>query len=135
MEYSSEGFSVLRKVPETGMYRYYIFYNDYNSYERQRWTIFHEIGHIYLGHHLPDCTLTRDEQESEANFFAKYSIAPPPLINTAKCDSPWEIAATFFVSEQASVYIFIYFQKWLNYGPPDYEEYELEMLSQFGIAA
>ncbi len=40
MEYSSEGFSVLRKVSETGMYRYYIFYNDFNSYERQRWTIF-----------------------------------------------------------------------------------------------
>ena len=76
-----------------------------------------------------------DEQEAEANFFAKYSIAPPPLINTAKCESPWEIAARFFVSEQASVYIFIYFQKWLTYGPPDYEEYELEMLSQFGIAA
>ena len=50
MEYSSDGFSVLRQMPDTGMYRWFIFYNDFNSNQRQRWTIFHEIGHIYLGH-------------------------------------------------------------------------------------
>lgn len=135
MEYSSEGFSVLRKQPDTGMFRYYIFYNDYNSIARQRWTVFHEIGHIYLGHHCPDCILSEEECESEANFFAKYCIAPPPLVNVAKCEGPWDIANTFIVSDSASGFIFIYFQKWLQYGPREYEDFEIQLLHQFGIAA
>jgi len=67
MEFSSDGFSVLRKITETGMYRWFIFYNDFNNKQRQRWTIFHEIGHIYLGHFECD-DLTEEEMEAEANF-------------------------------------------------------------------
>jgi hypothetical protein len=135
MEYSSEGFSVLRKQPNTGMFRYYIFYNDYNSIERQRWTIFHEIGHAYLGHHCSNCTLSEEECEREADFFADYCIAPPPLINIAMCADPCDVANTFIVSEFASIFIFVDFQNWLQSGPREYEDYEIKLLHQFGVAA
>jgi len=86
-------------------------------YERQRRTILHETGHIYLGHFEPNCQLTYGEKEAEANFFAKYSIAPPPLINYANCSCPKDVANRFHVSSQAYIYLFDYYQKWLQFGP------------------
>lgn len=133
MQYSPDGFSTIYHNPNTRMYEWYIFYNDYNCFQRQRWTIFHEIGHIYLGH-FEDDFMTYEEKESEANFFAKYSIAPPPLINITDCKSPSDIADNFYVSGEASVYIFTYFQKWKNYGPLEYEPFEIKMLEQFHVA-
>lgn len=133
MQYSSDGFSSIRKNPYTGMYEWFIFYNDFNSLPRQRWTIFHEIGHIYLGH-FEDYTMSDAQKESEANFFAKYSIAPPPLINMVECESATDVAAMFYVSGEASVYIFSYFQKWKYYGEPEYEPFELELLQLFNVA-
>lgn len=99
-----------------------------------RWTILHEIDHVYLGHHdNPDNRLNTFE-ELEANFFAKYSIAPPPLINVAKCTSPDDVAATFDVSDEASFNIFDYYKKWMQFGPIDYELFEIEMLQLFHAA-
>lgn len=133
MEFSSDGFSVLRKMPDTGMYRWFIFYNDFNNKQRQRWTIFHEIGHIYLGHFECD-DLSDEEKEAEANFFAKYSIAPPPLVNIAKCECPWDVAVVFDVSGEASMYLYSYYQKWMQYGPREYEPFELQMIEMFQAA-
>lgn len=133
MQHSPDGFSTIYKNPNTGMYEWYIFYNDFNCIQRQRWTIFHEIGHIYLGH-FEDDFMTYVEKEAEANFFAKYSIAPPPLINIANCESPMDIAESFYVSGEASVHIYTYFQKWKNYGPLEYEPFEVKMLEQFHVA-
>ncbi len=101
-----------------------------------RWTIFHEIGHIYLGHHdnpEPDANQTVIE-EAEADFFAKYTIAPPPLVNVAKCESPMDLLICFNVSGQASVFLFDYYRKWKLYGPIEYEPFELEMLQLFQAA-
>ncbi len=133
MQYSPDGFSTIYQNPHTRMYEWYIFYNDYNCIQRQRWTIFHEIGHIYLGH-FEDDFMTYGEKEAEANFFAKYSIAPPPLINIANCKSPMEIADSFYVSDEASTHIFAYYQKWKNYGPIEYEPFEVKMLELFHAA-
>ena len=36
----------------------------------------HEVGHYALGH-----IKEGDEEEAEAEFFAKYALAPPPLIH------------------------------------------------------
>ena len=74
------------------------------------------------------------QKESEANFFAKYSIAPPPLINIMDCTSPSDIASAFYVSGEASVYIFSYFQKWKYYGETEYEPFEMELLQLFSVA-
>ncbi len=70
--------------------RYYIFYNDVRkSYERIRFTVTHEIGHICLGH--LELKETRhhgelsEEQykilENEANAFARNVLAPASYVN------------------------------------------------------
>lgn len=66
-EASEDGFFYEEKGRE------YIYYNDIDrGYERQNWTILHEIGHIVLDH-----VGHGEKEEDEANFFAKYAIAPP----------------------------------------------------------
>ncbi len=58
MEVSQDGFFMEQNGTE------YIFYNDMGRcYERQNWTILHEIGHIVLDH-----TGHSDQEEDEANF-------------------------------------------------------------------
>lgn len=69
---------------------YIITYNDLRKPERVYWTLAHEFGHYYLGHHketdrstLSRITLTEDEYnlfEQEADFFARFLINPPSLI-------------------------------------------------------
>ena len=131
---SADGCSEYLLNDATGMYEYHIYYNDIDfGKKHQRWTVLHEIGHIYLGHH--DMDISYERAESEANYFAKYSIAPYPLINHAKCEDPWEISDTFNVSWEASVYIYESFQKWMVYGPPEYVENEKKILALFHVAA
>lgn len=129
-----DGFSRVELNQETQMYQYVIYYNDFANPGRMRWTILHEIGHIYLGHHDNHFNINQAMEEAEADFFAKYSIAPPPLINVAKCECPMDIYNTFKVSRQASSYLFDYFTKWKKYGPMDYEPFEIEMLVLFNAA-
>lgn len=130
MNISMDGFHVLVEDKVSGMFMWVIFYNDENSHERQRWTILHEIGHIRLDH-----TQESELAEAEANFFAKYSIAPPPLIHYAQCDDYIDVAVKFDLSIQATYYSMCYYHKWLQYGPADYEPVEIRMLELFGLAA
>ena len=132
MTQSPDGYSGYEMNEDTGMYEYFIYYNDFMGRQRQRWTILHEIGHIYLGHH--DMDLPYNLAEAEANYFAKYSIAPYPLINITKCEDPWMISDTFDVSFEASCYIFKSFQKWKVYGPIEYVPVELQLLQLFHAA-
>lgn len=83
MDISVEGYSQVEENPVTGMYEYVIYYNDMNfDINHQRFTIFHEIAHCYLGHHDEEQNTWNEQiEEAEANFFAKYAMAPPPLIN------------------------------------------------------
>lgn len=86
----------------------YIFYNDNDrSYERQNWTILHEIGHIVLDH-----TGHSEHEEDEANFFAKYAIAPPVLIHKIGAESPYDIYETFDISLEAAFYAYDYYLTW-----------------------
>ena len=129
-----DGFSRVVYNPWTGLYNYVIYYNDAQTNEgRLRWTIFHEIGHIYLGHHdNPDDSLSEIE-EAEADFFAKYAIAPPPLISAADCKDMWDVQGIFRTSAQAAEYIYDYYRKWLQYGPQGFLPFEVILLKQFNI--
>jgi Zn-dependent peptidase ImmA (M78 family) len=86
----------------------YIYYNNIKkSYKRQNMTILHEIGHCVLDH-----TGHSEKEEAEANFFAKYAIAPPPLIHRIGATSPFDIYCAFDISEEASKYAYEYYITW-----------------------
>lgn len=106
-----------------------IYYNDSVSYERMNMTILHEIGHCVLDHQGES-----EVEEAEANFFAKYAAAPPPLIHRIKPQSPEEIEDAFCISMTAAYYAFEYYKKWLSYGDVEYTEYELRLLQLFKSA-
>lgn len=125
---SDDGFCLLRKEgskPFTYL-QWYIFYNDQLSLKRIRFTLMHEIGHIVLDH-----TEESDLAEAEANFFAKYALAPPPLVHRVFPDDYMELGSAFDLSNQCAMYAFSYYKKWLLYGDEDYRHEELELIDQF----
>lgn len=77
------------------------------SYERQNWTILHEIGHIVLDHRGHS-----EHEEDEADFFAKYSIAPPVLVYKIGAESQYDIYTAFDISMEAAQYAFDYYRCW-----------------------
>lgn len=95
-----------------------IFYNDTMSRQRIRFTILHEIGHIVLGHKQ-----SSELAEAEANFFAKYAIAPPVLVRCIHPTDYVEIADAFDISLECAYFCMGYYAKWLrfSYGDYDYE--------------
>lgn len=117
---SEDGFLLVRDGRE------YIFYNNIDrSYERQNWTILHEIGHIVLDHtgHSP-------VEETEANFFAKFIIAPPVLIHRIQAEDVMDVYLRFNVSYEAAQNTYCYYQKWLRQHRKknDYTAYEKALL-------
>lgn len=135
LQVSEDAFSTYMVDDITNMVKPFIFYNDLiNNPQRIRWSIFHEIGHIYLGHHdsIED---SNGEQniiyEKEANFFAKYAIAPPPLVGLYECENAYDIADRFDLTRESSLYSMDYYNKRVAYGPKKVEPYEQEMLDLF----
>jgi Zn-dependent peptidase ImmA (M78 family) len=104
-----------------------IYYNDiHRNYGRMNNTIVHEIGHYVLGHEDG-----YESDEMEANFFAKYILAPPPLIHKLGLKTPEGIAFFFGVSHMAACYARDYYLKWLNYGSKNFLDYELMLIDHF----
>ena len=123
--------SLMMKESEDGFTKincgvYTIYYNDSKRYGRINNTIMHEIGHIVLGH-LEESELA----EAEAKFFAKYALAPPPLIHKLKLTSPEQIEYFFEISYEAACYAYDYYQKWICYGDREYTAYEIRTLALF----
>ena len=71
---------------------------------------------------------------SEYNFFAKYAIAPPPLIHQIKPTCAYDIENFFDISHEAASYAFRYYNVWLkNYYRKCacYNNYEKALLKLF----
>jgi hypothetical protein len=132
---SKDGCSELDFNASTQMYEYNIYYNDTLGIEQSRvhFTIMHEIGHIRLGHLDDDADKDERFKESEANFYAAYSIAPPPMINSYDCSCPDDLGRYFNTSGEMSGYAFERYLKWLNCGIY-YKDYEIHMMQLFGVA-
>lgn len=92
---------------------YSIAYNDEQKLgDRVRFTIMHEIGHIYLGHLLDfEATkiyrgsLTKSENrvlENEANAFARNVLSPVSMYLTLKNKSVQNVAHTFGITTAAA---------------------------------
>ncbi|MDO5297086.1 MAG: ImmA/IrrE family metallo-endopeptidase [bacterium] len=112
--------------------REHIFYNDKMNKNRVKMTVMHEIGHAVLGHHN---WINQELAEAEANFFAKYALAPPPLVHLIKPSCPSDVARAFSLSYEAAQYAYNYYLKlkywYLKYGiSRDYEQRLLTLFAQ-----
>lgn len=83
-----------------GYPEYTIVYNDATEPGRAKFTVFHEIGHIVLKHGS-DPT---EEQEAEADYFAKQLAAPRCLLRLRRQLSPTVIQVKYGLSWEAAVY-------------------------------
>ena len=72
---------------------------------------------------------------TEAKFFAKYALAPPPLVhNICEEVNPFIIMNKFEISYEAARYACDYYHNWIEFGEPDYTKYERKMLELFNVA-
>lgn len=120
MRYSEDGFAIKRD----GIW--YIYYNEKQEYGRINLTLLHECGHIVLDH-----TEHSELAETEANFFAKYAIAPPVLIYKLRLKNEYEVYEHFDISMQAAEYAFEYYKKWLIFGKSYLTTYERKIINLF----
>jgi Zn-dependent peptidase ImmA (M78 family) len=114
---------------DDGLNEYDIYYNDAARPERINFSLLHEIGHIYLGH-LDENKKEPAVAEAEANFFAKYAIAPPPLINELRCQNAEALRSYFLLSRECAAYAYEYYIKWFNCRP-EYNDFEHQLIQQF----
>lgn len=82
---------------------------------RQRFTVTHELAHIWLEHLRVDCPLSMEVAEAEANFLAAYLLAPDVLaiVWLTHVDVP-SISMFFNVSDEAAQLIFQRVMRALN---------------------
>ena len=96
-----DGFSIILPKPDSQGYIAYTYYNDNGkeivSDKRVSFTIAHEIKHVIYKERNPDAT-----QEDEANHFARYLLAPTPLLIVGKYGDPNDIQERFGLTFTAS---------------------------------
>ena len=129
-----DGFSRVEINPETGLYQYVIYYDSSKNDGRIRWTIFHEIGHIYRGHHDNPDDSNAEVEEAEAELFAKNAIAPLPIIRFLNIKHAEEIQTAFCTSYEAAQYILEYYWKRVQFGPRNLEPFEIQVKKLFHVA-
>lgn len=120
--------SVLLNGSDDGMsWKYnnqiYIAYNDLRIKTRIRFTIAHEIGHIVLGH-----TESNEENESEADFFARNLLVPPCALLEKNINTEEYIVMMFDVSFSVAKYSLSAVNSREIYGHNKLEEYEVMFL-------
>ena len=125
LRYSVDGYSV-----EGLDGSWTIYYNDFRKdFSRINQTIMHEVGHYILGH-----TKEGPQEEAEAKFFAKYTLASPPLLHNMKAARTVEnVMNSFAIGYQAANIALDNYQSWLIYGPIEYVAYERKILCQLEI--
>lgn len=84
-----------------------IVYRDTEPSYRCRFTISHELGHIFLGHLLINTPVyrtfaVRDDLESSANVFARDLLAPTCVLHELHATTAEEIAKICNISMQAA---------------------------------
>lgn len=86
-----------------------IIYNDTEPSTRCRFTIAHELGHIFLGHLMINKTAYRtfqpsNENESSANVFARDLLAPACVLHELSILKAHDIAKLCNISIEAAMY-------------------------------
>lgn len=96
--------------PDYSIEEYIIFYDDSRPYERVRFTIAHEIGHVRIGHITRSINQftrysynkTTDPIEQEADTFAGELLRPPILLALTGISNYYDIQQICNVSFQAA---------------------------------
>ena len=88
---------------------FYIIYRDTEPSRRCRFTIAHELGHIFLGHLLINTPVyrtfaVRNDNESAANVFARDLLAPACVLHELKAFTARNIANLCNISLEAATY-------------------------------
>lgn len=85
----------------------FIIYNDSKPVVRKRFSVAHELGHLYIGHLHGNSSSDLDSEnfdEMEANTFAAYLLMPPDFLRKdikAGMKNPEELAKKYNVSVDA----------------------------------
>ena len=103
--------------------RPHILFNDSQNRRRYRFSIAHEIGHIWLEHKEDT-----KENEAEANFFAAYLLVPVPLIIKYEISESARISSLFDVSSRVGDYSLSRATKRLKIDKPQ-TEYEYSIIN------
>ena len=88
--------------------QWYLIYNDADPIGRRRFTIAHELGHIFLGHELRNgrygrtFSYAKPQSESEADAFATRLLAPACVLWGLDLHTPQEIARVCNISMTAA---------------------------------
>ncbi len=96
----TDGFSILLGNTDCDGYSAYTYYNDDKPIDlsgRVCFTICHEIKHVVFGEIDP-----RKVEETEADHFARFLLAPTPLLIVEKYDSISDIHADFGLTMSAA---------------------------------
>lgn len=89
--------------------KFYIIYNDTESAQRCRFTIAHELGHIFLGHLMINTPIyrtfaKRNDTESAANVFARDLLAPACVLHELQALSAAVISDLCNISLESAGY-------------------------------
>ena len=88
--------------------QWYIVYNDSENSGRRRFTIAHELGHIFLGHELKGAhqrtfAKVRPQEEIDADTFAVRLLAPACVLWGLNLHTSEEIAEVCGISKAAAI--------------------------------
>ena len=89
--------------------QWYIVYNDKSTRQRNRFTVAHELGHIFLGHELEKRNQMKQafiksesNAEQQANIFASRLLAPACVLWALRLKNSDEIASICDISQTAA---------------------------------
>lgn len=103
-----------------------IFYNDLKQPSKIKFTILHELGHIIRGHKE-----FSQLAESEAEWFAAYAIAPPPIIDLYDISDFTDIMDIFDTTFNCAWNAMHRYISWKKYAPKNktYDNILIELFS------
>lgn len=95
--------------------RFYIAYDDTLPEFVQRYTIMHELAHIFAGDIGPHCNIldklsSHDYREKEAHRMTRRVLCPSIVLHMCDCGSSEEIAALCGVEQQVATFRYIHLQ-------------------------
>ena len=127
LEYSEDGCSLEKLNCE-----WIIYYNDEFSRGTINNIIMHEIAHYWLGH--TGTKENEEREESEASFFAKFTLAPPVIADrllSAFVDIEFKL--TFELSWPGARGAREYYESWLSRPKKELTGYEIDLLTLNGL--